>query len=360
LVGFYAWYNQNCIIMVSLDRNESYWMLDDNLLSILRNACSNSFSTYPDYSGLKNALAEYVGVMPEQVLITPGSDSAIEYIAKQFVGTHRNVILPVPTFYGYETTLNKIGAKVTPVMYEEQDGKFVFPLEKTINLLSKNPDSILFICSPNNPLGCRLSDKEISVIAYTVSESNALLVTDEAYFEFSSGTTFLPFLAKMPNLIVIRTLSKSFGLAGARVGYAIASQDIVGEIERHMRPWEIAHPSVSSAITVLEHRDEVQTLRDKVIVAREHFTRRLKEISGITVYPSETNFILVRIRGGAERVRNLLLESEIRVAKGESMSMFPKAKDILKDTLRIAIPEADTEDMIIKTIKEVINKWKPL
>ena len=340
--------------MISLDRNESYWMFDEELAGIMLRASENTFSTYPDYSMLKKAIAKYTGVGEEQIAITPGSDAAIEYIAKIYVSNSEEVVLPVPTFYGYEMTLQKIGAKVTPVAYEEKESGFVFPLVKTIELLKNDDEKVLFVCHPNNPLGCSLSEEDVSELVGAVTKSKNMLIVDEAYFEFSFGKSFFPYLANLPNLIIIRTFSKTFGLAGARLGYAIASPDIIANIEKNMRPWEVSHPGVSVALALLENEDKIIARRKIMVKARERFIRNLNLLSGVSAYPSETNFVLIRAPGKATDVKDALFKKGMRVAHGEKMSSFQTAKTILKDTLRIAIPDLSTQKLFIKTLKEAL------
>jgi histidinol-phosphate aminotransferase len=339
--------------MMPLDKNESYWLLDDELVAAVHAAGARELSTYPDYGELKNALAKYTGVAREQLLVTPGSDAAIEHIARAYAGDGGEAVLPVPTFYGYESILERGGAKMVPIIYEERDGHFVFPLVKTIEALASGTTKVLFLCHPNNPLGCPLSSEDISALAETARECDTIIVSDEAYFEFSSGTTFLPYLAELPNLIVIRTLSKAFGLSGARVGYAIAAPEIIKKLEKLMLPWPVAHSSVAAALALLARANEVQVRREAVINARERFIEKLRTVPGITAYPSETNFILVRAPN-AERVREALLAQGIRVALGEPMSRFSEAKTLLKDTLRIAIPAPQSEVSFIEALQKTL------
>ena len=319
-----------------LDKNESYWMLDDGLLSAVRTPGAREFSTYPDYGELKKALAAYAGVAPENILVTPGSDAAIEHIARAYTSGGGEVVLPVPTFYGYESILERVGAKTVPISYEERGGHFIFPLVQTLDALASGSAKVLFLCHPNNPLGCPLSREDISGIVAAARGNDTLIVSDEAYFEFSSGISFLPYLAELPNLVVIRTLSKAFALSGARVGYAIAAPDIIKRLEKLILPWPVAHPSVTAALALLARAGEVKARRDIVIDAREQFIKALRT-SGITTYPSETNFVLIRVPDAA-RMNNALLAQDIRVAPGSHMSRFEGAKELLKDTLRVAVP----------------------
>ncbi|MBU6214360.1 histidinol-phosphate aminotransferase family protein [Patescibacteria group bacterium] len=340
--------------MMPLDRNESYWLLDEELVGAARAAGARELSTYPDYGELKAALAKYVGVTPEQILVTPGSDAAIEYIARAYAGGSGEVILPVPTFYGYESILGRVGAKIVSITYEEKDGRFVFPLEETIEALKSGTAKVLFLCHPNNPLGCPLSPEDISSLVAAVCGSDTILVSDEAYFEFSSGTSFLPYLAGLSNLITIRSLSKAFALSGARVGYAIAAPEIVQKVQKLILPWPIAHLSTAAALVLLEQVEKVGERRQVVISAREHFAEALRAIPGVTVYPTETNFVLVRVPG-AEHVCGTLLAKGIRVAPGESMSHFAEAKGLLKDTLRIAIPAPESQSIFIDALRAALH-----
>lgn len=340
---------------MSLDRNESYWMLDDELVAATGGSKdAQELSTYPDYNELKKALAQYAGVAPENVLVTPGSDAAIEHIARAYTGGGGEALLPVPTFYGYESILERVGAKTVPIAYEEHEGRFISPLAKTLEALASGTAKVLFLCHPNNPLGVPLSKEDISALAAAARGSSVLIVSDEAYFEFSSGTSFLPHLSELPNLVVIRTLSKAFALSGARVGYAIAAPDIIQKLTKLMLPWSIAHSSVTAALALLAHAEKVKSRREAVIDARGHFAKALQVFPGITVYPSETNFVLVRVPG-AVQVRDELLKQGVRVALGEPMSRFPEAKVLLKDTLRIAIPAPADATTVISILTHLFT-----
>ncbi|MBI5405743.1 histidinol-phosphate aminotransferase family protein [Candidatus Kaiserbacteria bacterium] len=340
---------------MSLDRNESYWLLDDELVAAVHAPKREALSTYPDYGELKSALAKYAGVAPEQILVTPGSVTAIEYIARAYAGGGGKAILPTPTFYCYESILDGVGAKIVPIAYEEQDGRFVFPLAKTIEALKNGSAKALFLCHPNNPLGCSLTGEEISALVAAARGSETLLVSDEAYFEFSSGTTFLPYLAELPNLIIIRTLSKAFALSGARIGYAIAASEITKKLEKLMLPWPVAYQSATAALALLARADKVKVRREMVIAEREHFIETLRALPGVTAaYPSETNFVLLRVPNAAH-VRDGLFAQGIRVALGEPMSHVPEAKVLLKDTLRIAVPAPESEVSFMEALRGILH-----
>jgi len=318
-----------------LDRNESYWLLDDELLAPCKNYGIRELSTYPDYGELKSEVARYAGVAPEQVCLTPGSDAAIETIARELVGEEGEVLLPVPTFYGYESILDRANSTITPVTYTEVDQQFIFPKEQLRKQSEAKTVKAVFLCNPDNPLGNSAPREDMLEIIEELLP-NTFLVSDEAYFEYS-GFTLIDQLDKLSNLIIIRTLSKSLGIPGARIGYCVASSDIIATIEKLFLPWPIAHTSYFAARALLRRLDQVKARRELVITARNEFIHALQKISGIHVYPSETNFVLVRT-SKAEEVVHDLAEKGIRVVLAEPMSRFSEAKALLHSTIRIAIP----------------------
>jgi histidinol-phosphate aminotransferase len=335
--------------MIPLDKNESYWLLDDELAEAFNAQGSKELSRYPNYAELKLELAAYAEVTPEQICITPGSDVAIQTLAEVSVGRGEEAVLPVPTFYGYESILDRVGVAVTPVCYTESNSSFVFPIEETLEILKKDSTKALFLCQPNNPLGCSIPDTAMRQLIEAVRGTETLIVSDEAYFEFS-GKTLLPLLDEMPNLIIIRTLSKGFGLSGARVGYCIAAPEIIQKMEAQMLPWPIAHTSVFAARAALRLKTQVQARLKLVIEEREKFSEALSKLPGVTVYPSETNFLLVRVPN-ADVTAAALLEKGIKVALAERMSRYPKARKLLHSTLRIAIPAPEDIPIILDVLR---------
>jgi len=338
-----------------LDKNESYWLLDEELVAAVSEPQQAELSTYPDYSELKRALARYAGVAPEQVLPTAGSVAAIEHIARAYATSGAEVILPVPTFYCYETILKSVGAKVEAIPYEDRDGKFIFPLAKTLAALSHGTARALFLCHPNNPLGAELSREDIVALIEAARGSATLVVSDEAYFEFSSGSSFLPALSELPNLIIIRTLSKAFALSGARVGYVLAAPERLAEIAKMILPWPVAHSSMRAALALLPLDAKVAARRALVLAEREHFREALNAVPGVTVYPSAANFVLARVADAA-RVRERLGEAGIHVALGEPMSYVSEAQALLKGTLRIAVPAPSAREVFLTALHKALNK----
>ncbi|MBA3789074.1 histidinol-phosphate aminotransferase family protein [Patescibacteria group bacterium] len=340
--------------MIPLDKNESYWLLDEELRKAFQTYTQNEFSTYPNYNELKKQIAEYSGVIPEQLCLTPGSDAAIQTLAELYVNHGREAVLPVPTFYGYESILDRVGGVTHPVYYTETDGAFVFPLADTLTALRRDTAKALFLCQPNNPLGCSIPEETIERIVTTAQESDVLLVSDEAYFEFS-GKTLLPFLLQTPHLVIIRTLSKGFGLSGARVGYCIAAPEIIRKMEQRMLPWPIAHMSMFAAEEGMRRTESIRVRRQMVIQERDYFSSALSRLSGIRIYSSETNFILIRVPN-AHTLADELRAKGVRVAIGESMSKFTEAKELLHSTLRMGVPSPKDMPFVLDIFSTLFPK----
>jgi histidinol-phosphate aminotransferase len=338
--------------MIPLDKNESYWLLDDTLVIAFTAHDQKELSTYPDYTQLKKELAEYVGVTTEQICLTPGSDAAIQILAEAYLRGGGEAVLPVPTFYGYESILDRVGATTTPVYYTESEKKFEFPIKETLSAIGKDSVKALFLCQPNNPLGCNIPDEEMNQLINSLKNSDKLMISDEAYFEFS-GKTLLPYLDEMQNLVIIRTLSKGFGLSGARVGYCVAAPQIIQRMEKLMLPWSLSHATLYAARAALSHKESVQQRLNLVVEQREMFIAALSKIPTLAVYPTETNFVLIRVPDAA-KLAEALLEKGIKVALGERMSKFPEAKSLLHSTLRIAIPSPEDIHSVLDSISQVM------
>lgn len=334
--------------MIPLDRNESYWLLDDALLAACKDYDVRVLSTYPQYEELKQKVAAYAGVSTDSVALTPGSDAAIQELARLYVGDGRTALLPVPTFYGYESVLARVRASVIPAYYFEKDGAFHFPVEEVCALMQSEKPAAVFLCNPNNPLGCPIPDDELQQVMDAASASDTLLVVDEAYYEYS-GRTVVSELDSHPNLIILRTFSKGFGIPGARVGYAIAAPEIIKKIEALLLPWPIAHTSLFAASTLLDRAGAVAARRQRTVEARETFHAELSQRTRGILYPSETNFLLMRIESSQEIARKLK-EQGIAVATGEWMSGFLEAKQLLESTLRIATPSPEDRRRVIDSI----------
>lgn len=230
--------------VISLDANENpYPPLDGSPLA----AGINRYPE-PQPARLKRAMANLYGVQPEQLVVTRGADDAIDLLVRAFCRAGRDAVLvATPTFSAYAHFAHLQGARVVETPLDEgfdlDAGAFLAAARATADL------KLAFICSPNNPTGNVVAPAEVLAIADALPE--AILVLDEAYIEFADVETLAAEAARRPNLVVLRTLSKAFGLAGARIGAAVGNEDLIELLRRALPPYPLPTPSIEAALAAL-------------------------------------------------------------------------------------------------------------
>ncbi|MEM7047362.1 MAG: histidinol-phosphate transaminase [Pseudomonadota bacterium] len=284
-------------------------------VDVLLNANENPFTPFPasgpinrypasQPQDLRDALARTFAVAPENLLITRGSDDGIDVIVRTFIRAGRDhAIICPPTFAMYEKALDIQGGEVRRVPLRGDD--FTLDLEGIKSATDKNT-KLLFLCSPNNPTGSLLDRK---VMIELITRTPHPVIVDEAYIEFLQGdstdnTSLTSELARLPNLVILRTLSKVHGLAGLRVGGVIAAPELIALLSKVMPPYPMAVPVIADALRTLAD-PAARTQRIAFLSAeRERMARALNAHSGIErVYPSCANFLLVISRDPQEMLK---------------------------------------------------------
>ncbi|HEY4301355.1 MAG TPA: histidinol-phosphate transaminase [Candidatus Didemnitutus sp.] len=251
----------------------------------------------PQPGTLVAQLAARYGMPAAQVLVTRGSDEGIDLLLRAFCRAGRDAILITPPTYGmYAVAAGIQDARVVAApLARERD----FALDPEGVLAATSPDvKIVFLCSPNNPTGQRLDPAAVQTIV-TALLGRAVVVLDEAYLEFSGSDGFARVIAENPNLIVLRTLSKAFGLAGARVGTTIARPEIISVLRKIIAPYPIPTPVEQAALAALTPEGlAAATASIRTLVSeRERLATALRGLPAVRrVWPSDANFLLVEVR----------------------------------------------------------------
>lgn len=252
---------------------------------------------------LKKKLAEHYGIAEAQLLLTRGSDEGIDLLTRAFVrpGTDRVITCP-PCFGMYALAARIQGARLAEVALREADAGFALNLEA---LCAAEPAKLLFLCSPNNPTGDGLAAETVLDLARPRA-GEGLVVLDEAYIEFSERQSLASRVAQQPNLVVLRTLSKAFGLAGCRLGALIADAEVIELLGRIIAPYPLPTPTIVAAEAalapeaVIARREQLDLLMDdkrRLVDALESHPATQR------VWPGEANFVLVRASDGPGLVR---------------------------------------------------------
>ena len=326
---------------VKLDAMENPYdlhpLIKDEFLRELKGLAVNR---YPDpmASELRIALSLYLGVDREMIILGNGSDELILDLLLTF--GRGKIVYPEPTFAMYEILAKIAGAEPVGVPLRED-----FELDAE-SILEVGQKGIIFITYPNNPTGNLFNQEAIIRI---IEEGSCLVVVDEAYYEFS-GKTFLPLVKKYPNLVILRTFSKAFGLAGARVGYLVANKEVTGEILKVKLPYNLNAISQLLATITLRHGNLLRERIDEITSERERVYKELQEIPGITPYPSKTNFILFKVENLRNRdLFDLLIKEGILIRNlGES--------GILKNSLRLTIGKPGENDIFLEVFKKILQE----
>lgn len=275
---------------------------------------------------LISRLAQLYGVGERQVLATRGSDEAIDLLIRAFCRAGADgVLVCAPSFGMYEIAARIQGARIVVAHLRPGDA---FALDPSALLERWTPEvRLVFLCSPNNPTGNRFEPTAILHIARALA-GRCLIVVDEAYVEFASGPSLAPRIAEVPNLAVLRTLSKAHGLAGARLGAVIADAEVIALLRKVVPPYAIAQLTLEAALRVLGADDGTVSRRRvrELVAERERLSVALRELPDITqVWPSDANFILAEFADPARALQRAraarLLVRDVRAGAGLSRAL---------------------------------------
>ena len=302
-----------------------------------------AFNRYPneEYYSLVEQIAKNFSVAKNQILLGGGSSEIIEKIFYAFGGEGRKVVYPRPSFSMY-----KIYARAAEAQ------AFSFDLDKNFDLdvdafIKKVHDvnaDLAVVCNPNNPTGNVLTVAQVEEIAKSI---DCAFLLDEAYIEFYGRSAF-GLVKKYPNLMVARTFSKAYGMAAARVGYMIAAEDVTKMINKAFMPYHMNTLSLAAADIVYQMRDEFVPRIQMTIAERQRMFERLKTLKGVEVFPSQTNFILIRLEKSAE-LNEYLENLDIGVR------YFSPSAVELKNCLRISIGTRMENDEVFSAIKNFVE-----
>lgn len=273
-----------------LHANENPWRAAGDLTTTGLNRYPESPAT-----ALHERLAELYGVHVEQVLAGRGSDEGIDLLIRSFCRAGvDNVIVCPPTFGFYKVATKVQGGEVLEVPLIRSSNGFAVNVDAVLNAVTPNT-KLVFLCSPGNPTAQALDEASMLHIATALNE-RALVVVDEAYMEFTSRPSLTAKLNRYPNLVILRTLSKAYALAGVRCGTVIAHKDIISLLERVIPPYAVPTSTIETvlAVTAPENRSQIQDRINTLVKERDLLLKKLEQLPAIKhVYPSDSNFLLV-------------------------------------------------------------------
>lgn len=305
--------------------NESPFPPSPRVLAAIMDAASRG-NHYPGGSkALSDKISRREGLASGSVLFGAGSTELIDVVIRTFVGPGEEVLLSVPTFSMYEARTRVTGGIPVLVPMTESHEHDLGGLIRAVNERTK----LVFLCSPNNPTGNRMSRDDLR----RMLRLGLPTVIDEAYFDFETDGSSTGLLAEFPNAIVLRTFSKAFGLAGLRLGYALAHPVVIRLLSRVKVPWNVPGLVLAAASAALDDQAEFEARRDELSSGRLELYRALSLVPGLSPVPGEGNFVLIDVsRTGqpAERLVDALLEQGVLI---RSLTVHHAAKSYVRVTV---------------------------
>lgn len=302
------------------------------------------FNRYPDphQQTLKDKLKDLKQVSSKQIFIGNGSDEVIDLLIRIFCNPSLDKVIVCPPTYGmYEVAANINDIVVLSVPLTHAFQLDIEALQNVISQSAVNTIKIIFLCSPNNPTG-----NSIDNIDWVLMHFNGIVVVDEAYIDFSERSSFIEKLALYPNLVVVQTFSKAWGLAAARIGVAYASEAVIALMQKIKPPYNVSSLNQEAALKAIENEHVVAHQKAHLIEQRIYLESSLSQLSLVKrVYPSDANFILIEVED-ADLLYAYLVQKKIIVRNRNA---------VVNNCLRITIGTFVENKYVI----EVLKRYKP-
>ena len=290
---------------IKLNQNESpfdvpMWLKEE----ITKEFIKESWNRYPDilpYRGME-AYADFLGISPESVMMSNGSNEMLYTIFLACLGPGRKVLIPDPSFSLYEKIALLLQSQIFTVpMRADLD----FDTDAILRVARDEAVDFIVISTPNNPTGKSLTFEEVRLIA---KSSDAIVLVDEAYIEFSRQRSVLELIDELPNLIVLRTMSKALALAGIRIGFAIASPALMAELAKPKIPFSSSRLAEITLAKVLANYSLVTDAVSYILHERDKLYAAMLAIDGVEPFLSDTNFLIIRVRDARTLFQSLWSE----------------------------------------------------
>ncbi len=326
-----------------LDFNENTDGCSSRVIAALQKITAEDLTRYPEREPMEEIVANFLRLSPQQLLLTNGVDEAIHLLCETYLEPQDEAIVVTPTFSMYEIYVGATGARVLRVQCEAD---FEFPLKQILTSISP-ATRLIAIASPNNPTGTVATREEILCLAHAAP--SAALLIDEAYFEFH-GLTVIGDVESTPNLFVVRTFSKAYGLAGLRIGALAGPAEQMPMVRRVGSPYSVNAVALAMLPAALEDQEYLRRYAAQVREGRARLANEVREL-GIHAWPSQANFLLLRI---GERHRDFVAAMRQRGILVRDRSSDPGCDGCV----RITLGTTEQTGRLITALREVAAELK--
>ena len=304
-----------------------------------------SISEYPDSDSvnLRKALQWYCKIPHEQIVIGNGATEIIYNFCKAFLSKKTPVLIPIPTFGEYEAAAKLSGCKITFFKTMNLESN----LDNFIKKIPKN--GCVFVCNPNNPTGKLLSKRNLLKIIQAAKKKSSLVFVDESFIELvpESNQSVIKFIKKFSNLFILRSMTKSFGLAGIRVGYGIGSKQIISILNNLKIPWNVsglAQHAARAALCSISYLNKAK----KIIENESQYLRNsISKIDGFECHDAAANFILIKTKQKSKTIQKKLLKKKILIRDCSSF------RGLNNNYIRIAVKTRKENQKLVKALEKI-------
>ena len=304
-----------------------------------------SISEYPDSDSvnLRKALQWYCKIPHEQIVIGNGATEIIYNFCKAFLSKKTPVLIPIPTFGEYEAAAKLSGCKITFFKTMNLESN----LDNFIKKIPKN--GCVFVCNPNNPTGKLLSKRNLLKIIQAAKKKSSLAFVDESFIELvsESNQSVIKFVKKFSNLFILRSMTKSFGLAGIRVGYGIGSKQIISILNNLKIPWNVsglAQHAARAALCSISYLNKAK----KIIENESQYLRNsISKIDGFECHDAAANFILIKTKQKSKTIQKKLLKKKILIRDCSSF------RGLNNNYIRIAVKTRKENKKLVKALEKI-------
>ncbi len=327
--------------VVKLASNENPYGVSPKAIESLRKFNSELLSKYPETfpPQLLEAIESYIGWPKDMVVVGAGLDGVLETIFRLFINRGDSVLLPIPTYPYYHTVIQVFGAKG---VFVERNEEFRIDVDRIITTAKREKPKLIIVCSPNNPTG--LAEREEDVRAL-IESCNCPVFIDEAYGEFADyDGVSLKHLFDYENVIIGRTMSKAFGLANLRIGYAVMSEELRKEYLKATTPFPVSTLSANAAAKALEDKEFLHYVLKKNAEERERLIKELGKY--FKVYRSNANFVFADVGNAPEFVESLM-------KMGVIVRDCSKFYGCCRGHVRITVGRKEENDLLISAVSKL-------
>lgn len=327
---------------IKLNQNENPYPLPQELKNrIMEQWEKADWNRYPQVYAerLRNIIAGELDLEPGNIVTANGSNEILRTVFSSLLDPGRKIVTVAPSFSLYAMYGKIFGAKVETINLRE---KFLFPVEEIVRK-SQDPDTALTVlCSPNNPTGNTLDCADAVRI---LEAARGFVLIDEAYIDFCDQD-FSSLTRRFPHLILIRTFSKAFSFALGRCGYAIAAAELVNQLYKLLPPYNLNGFIQTAAGIMFQNKHCIEPVIEKIVLERHRMKNQLSLNAGLTIYPSEANFILIHPHAEAKRIIKFLQNRSILI---RDVSSYPG----LSNHLRITVGKPEENEEVLEFLRKM-------